>query len=134
MVKKYPIERSEADWRKQLSEEQYRVLREKGTEAPHSGKYNLHFQNGEYHCAACHTKLFESDQKFESGCGWPSFDDAIEGSIEYVQDRSYGMVRTEILCANCGSHLGHVFDDGPTETGQRYCVNSASIEFESKSK
>lgn len=134
MVKKYPIERSEAEWRKQLSEEQYRVLREKGTEAPHSGKYNLHFQNGEYHCAACHTKLFESDQKFESGCGWPSFDDAIEGSVEYVQDRSFGMIRTEILCANCGSHLGHVFDDGPTETGQRYCVNSASIEFESKSK
>lgn len=134
MVKKYPIERSEADWRKQLSEEQYRVLREKGTEAPHSGKYNLHFQDGEYHCAACHTKLFESDQKFESNCGWPSFDDAIEGSIEYVQDRSFGMIRTEILCANCGSHLGHVFDDGPTETGQRYCVNSASIEFQSKSK
>jgi peptide-methionine (R)-S-oxide reductase len=134
MVKKYPIERSEAEWRKQLSEEQYRVLREKGTEAPHSGKYNLHFQNGEYHCAACHSKLFESDQKFESNCGWPSFDDAIEGTIEYVQDRSFGMIRTEILCANCGSHLGHVFDDGPTETGQRYCVNSASIEFESKSK
>lgn len=134
MVKKYPIERSEAEWRKKLSEEQYRVLREKGTEAPHSGKYNLHFQNGEYHCAACHTKLFESDQKFESHCGWPSFDDAIEGSIEYVQDRSFGMIRTEILCANCGSHLGHVFDDGPTETGQRYCVNSASIEFESKSQ
>ncbi|NJW52623.1 peptide-methionine (R)-S-oxide reductase MsrB [Salinimicrobium oceani] len=133
MVKKYPIERSEAEWRKQLSEEQYRVLREKGTEAPHSGKYNLHFQNGEYRCAACQTKLFESDQKFESNCGWPSFDDAIEGSIEYVQDRSFGMIRTEILCATCGSHLGHVFDDGPTETGQRYCVNSASIEFESKS-
>lgn len=134
MVKKYPIERSETEWRKKLSEEQYRVLREKGTEAPHSGKYNLHFQNGEYHCAACHAKLFESDQKFESNCGWPSFDDAIEGAIEYVQDRSFGMIRTEILCANCGSHLGHVFDDGPTESGQRYCVNSASIEFESKTK
>lgn len=134
MVKKFPFERSEAEWRKELSEEQYRVLREKGTEAPHSGKYNLHFQDGEYHCAACHAKLFESDQKFESNCGWPSFDDAIEGSIEYVQDRSFGMIRTEILCANCGSHLGHVFDDGPTDTGQRYCVNSASIEFESKSK
>ena len=134
MVKKFPFERSEAEWRKELSEEQYRVLREKGTEALHSGKYNLHFQDGEYHCAACHAKLFESDQKFESNCGWPSFDDAIEGTIEYVQDRSFGMIRTEILCANCGSHLGHVFDDGPTETGQRYCVNSASIEFESKSK
>lgn len=134
MKKKYPIEHSEAEWRERLSEEQYRVLRQKGTEAPHSGKYNLHFQNGEYHCAACNAKLFESNQKFENNCGWPSFDDAIEGSIEYVQDRSHGMVRTEILCANCGSHLGHVFDDGPSDTGQRFCVNSASIEFESKSK
>lgn len=134
MNKKYPVEHTEAEWKEKLSDEQYRILREKGTEAPHSGKYNLHFQNGEYHCAACHAKLFESDQKFESNCGWPSFDDAIEGSIEYVQDRTHGMIRTEILCANCGSHLGHVFDDGPTQTGQRYCVNSESIEFESKSK
>lgn len=132
MNKTYPIERSESEWRERLSDEQYRVLREKGTEAPHSGKYNLHFDNGEYKCAACDAKLFESNQKFESNCGWPSFDDAIEGSIEYVQDKSFGMIRTEILCANCGSHLGHVFDDGPTETGQRYCVNSASIEFETK--
>ncbi|HER40861.1 MAG TPA: peptide-methionine (R)-S-oxide reductase [Salinimicrobium catena] len=134
MKKKYPIEHSDAEWRDKLSEEQYRVLRQKGTEAPHSGKYNLHFQDGEYHCAACGAKLFESNQKFESNCGWPSFDDAIEGSIEYVQDRSHGMVRTEILCSNCGSHLGHVFDDGPTHTGQRYCVNSASIDFETKTK
>ncbi len=134
MKKKYPIEHSDAEWRDKLSEEQYRVLRQKGTEAPHSGKYNLHFQDGEYHCAACGAKLFESNQKFESNCGWPSFDDAIEGSIEYVQDRSHGMVRTEILCANCGSHLGHVFDDGPTHTGQRFCVNSASIDFETKTK
>jgi peptide-methionine (R)-S-oxide reductase len=134
MIKKYPIERSEAEWRKQLSEEQYRVLREKGTEAPHSGKYNMHFQEGAYCCAACDAKLFESGQKFESNCGWPSFDEAIDGAIEYVQDRSFGMIRTEILCSNCGSHLGHVFDDGPTQSGQRYCVNSASIEFESKPK
>lgn len=128
-MKKYNIERSEDEWKKQLSPDQYRVLREKGTEAPHTGKYNLHFENGEYQCAACKQKLFESDTKFESGCGWPSFDQAIEGSIEYVQDKTFGMMRTEILCAECGSHLGHVFDDGPTETGQRYCVNSASIEF-----
>lgn len=134
MIKKYPIQHSEDEWKKRLSEEQYRVLREKGTEAPHSGKYNLHFQNGAYHCAACEAELFEGNQKFESSCGWPSFDDAIEGSIEYVQDRSFGMVRTEILCANCGSHLGHVFDDGPGESGTRYCVNSASIEFESEPK
>lgn len=134
MKKSYPIERSEAEWRDKLSTEQYRILRQKGTEAPHSGKYNLHFQDGEYHCAACGAKLFEGHQKFESNCGWPSFDDAIEGSIEYVQDRSHGMVRTEILCSNCGSHLGHVFDDGPTETGERYCVNSASLDFVTKTQ
>lgn len=134
MVKKYPIERPESEWREKLSEEKFRVLRQKGTEAPHTGKYNLHFEKGEYHCAACNAKLFESNQKFESNCGWPSFDDAIEGSIEYVQDKSFGMIRTEIICATCGSHLGHVFDDGPTQTGQRYCVNSASIEFENKTQ
>ena len=129
-MKKYKVEKSEDQWKEQLSDEQYRVLREKGTEAPHSGKYNLHFdKNGDYRCAACDARLFESDSKFESGCGWPSFDNAIEGSVEYVQDRTFGMLRTEILCANCGGHLGHIFDDGPTQTGQRYCVNSASIEF-----
>lgn len=128
-MKKYKIEKTEEEWKKELSPEQYRVLREKGTEAPHTGKYNLHFDKGEYKCAACGEKLFESNSKFESGCGWPSFDDAIEGKVEYIQDRTFGMIRTEILCATCGSHLGHVFDDGPTETGQRYCVNSASIEF-----
>lgn len=134
MKKTYPVEHSEAEWRDKLSEDQYRVLRQKGTEAPHSGKYNMHFQDGEYRCAACGSKLFESQQKFESNCGWPSFDNAIEGSIEYVQDRAHGMVRTEILCSNCGSHLGHVFDDGPTETGQRFCVNSASLDFETKNQ
>lgn len=128
-MKKYNVEKTEAEWKEQLGEERYRVLRRKGTEAPHTGKYNLHFDDGEYHCAACNAKLFESNTKFESNCGWPSFDEAIEGSIEYVQDKTFGMIRTEILCANCGSHLGHVFDDGPTESGQRYCVNSASIEF-----
>lgn len=129
-MKKYSVEKSEAEWKEQLSDEQYRVLRQKGTEAPHTGKYNLHFDDkGEYRCAACNAKLFESNSKFESGCGWPSFDEAIEGTVEYIQDKTYGMIRTEILCANCGSHLGHVFDDGPTETGQRFCVNSASIEF-----
>ena len=128
-MKKYSIEKPETEWKEQLSEEQFRVLRKKGTEAPHTGKYNMHFEDGEYFCAGCGEKLFESEAKFDSGCGWPSFDKAIEGKVEYIQDKTFGMIRTEILCANCGGHLGHVFDDGPTDTGQRYCVNSASINF-----
>jgi len=128
-MKKYSVEKSEQEWKEQLSEEQYRILRQKGTEAPHTGKYNLHFEEGKYKCAGCGNILFESEAKFNSNCGWPSFDQSVEGSIEYIKDTSFGMIRTEILCSNCGGHIGHVFDDGPTETGQRYCVNSASIEF-----
>ncbi len=128
-MKKYTIEKSTEDWKKELEPEQFRVLRKKGTEAPHTGKYNLHFDDGSYNCAGCGTKLFESESKFKSNCGWPSFDNAIEGSIEYVQDNSFGMQRIEVLCANCGGHLGHVFDDGPTESGTRYCINSASLNF-----
>ena len=128
-MKKYSVEKSEQEWKEQLSEEQYRILRQKGTEAPHTGKYNLHFEDGKYKCAGCGNILFESKAKFNSNCGWPSFDQSVEGSIEYIKDTSFGMIRTEILCSNCGGHIGHVFDDGPTETGQRYCVNSASIEF-----
>ena len=128
-MKKYNIEKSESEWKEQLGAEQYKILRQKGTEMPHSGEYNLHFENGTYKCRACDEELFESDSKFESGCGWPSFDKAIPGKIEYIKDTSFGMIRTEIVCSNCGSHLGHVFDDGPTETGQRYCVNSLSINF-----
>lgn len=128
-MKKYSVEKSEQEWKEQLSEEQYRILRQKGTEAPHTGKYNLHFEEGKYKCAGCGNLLFESEAKFNSNCGWPSFDQSVEGSIEYIKDTSFGMIRTEILCSNCGGHIGHVFDDGPTETGQRYCVNSASIEF-----
>ena len=128
-MKKYSVEKSEQEWKEQLSEEQYRILRQKGTEAPHTGKYNLHFEDGKYKCAGCGNILFESEAKFNSNCGWPSFDQSVEGSIEYIKDTSFGMIRTEILCSNCGGHVGHVFDDGPTETGQRYCVNSASIEF-----
>jgi peptide-methionine (R)-S-oxide reductase len=126
---KYPYQKTEAQWKAQLSEEEYRVLRQKGTERPFTGTYNIHQENGEYNCKACSIKLFESNSKFDSGCGWPSFDEAIEGAVEYIRDSSHGMLRTEILCANCGSHLGHVFDDGPTETGQRFCINSASIDF-----
>lgn len=130
-MKKYAVEKTDAQWREELSPEEFHVLRKKGTERPFTGTYNLHFENGDYHCKACNAKLFRSKNKFESGCGWPSFDEAIEGAIEYVRDTSYGMIRTETLCANCGGHLGHVFDDGPQETtGQRYCINSLSIGFE----
>ncbi|NAS30230.1 peptide-methionine (R)-S-oxide reductase MsrB [Flavobacteriaceae bacterium R38] len=127
--KKYPVTKTDEEWKASLTPDEYRVLRQKGTERPHTGEYNLHFEEGEYRCRACDTKLFESDSKFNSGCGWPSFDKSIEGTVEYLRDTSHGMIRTEILCANCGGHLGHVFDDGPTDTGQRYCVNSLSIDF-----
>ena len=128
-MKKYPIEKTEAEWLELLGSERYAVLRKKGTERPFTGEYNLHAEDGAYNCGACNAQLFESTNKFDSGCGWPSFDASIEGTVEYIRDSTHGMIRTEILCANCGSHLGHVFNDGPTETGQRYCVNSASIDF-----
>jgi peptide-methionine (R)-S-oxide reductase len=119
------------NWKEQLTEEEYRILREKGTEPPFSGKYNTHFEDGKYHCKACNELLFDSKSKFESNCGWPSFDSSVEGAIEYKKDNSFGMQRIEILCSNCGGHIGHIFDDGPTETGKRYCVNSLSINFKS---
>jgi peptide-methionine (R)-S-oxide reductase len=125
----FPKQASEKYWKENLSEESYRILREKGTEPPFSGKYNLHFENGYYLCKACENPLFKSGQKFDSGCGWPSFDDAIKGSVKNILDKSHGMIRTEIVCNNCGGHLGHVFNDGPTETGQRYCVNCLSVDF-----
>jgi peptide-methionine (R)-S-oxide reductase len=124
------INRTEEEWKAMLTPEQYSVLREKGTDRPFTGKYYLHKDNGMYVCAACGNELFTSDMKFDSECGWPSFDKEVEGGkIKKVVDRSHGMVRTEIVCARCGSHLGHLFDDGPTLTGQRYCVNSTSIDF-----
>lgn len=129
---KYPFHKTEAEWAEHLSEEQYRVLRQKGTERPFTGEYNIHSEKGTYKCMGCNAVLFESSSKFDSGCGWPSFDESIEGSVEYIKDTSHGMIRTEILCANCGGHLGHIFNDGPTNTGQRYCVNSNSIDFDKK--
>ena len=125
------VQKTDAEWKKELSPEQYYVLREAGTERPFTGEYTMHFEEGDYKCAACKAVLFDSEAKFESHCGWPSFDKAADNDalIERV-DRSHGMVRTEILCASCGGHLGHVFDDGPTETGKRYCINSASLGFE----
>ncbi|RLD29148.1 MAG: peptide-methionine (R)-S-oxide reductase [Bacteroidetes bacterium] len=128
-MSKFNIDKTENQWRSELSEEQYKVLRNKGTELPHTGKYNLHFENGAYNCAACNMQLFESDSKFDAHCGWPSFDDAIKGTVDRILDKSQGMLQTEIVCSNCGSHLGHVFNDGPTETGERFCVNSVSIDF-----
>lgn len=132
---KFTIDKSDEEWRKSLTPEQYYVLRQKGTERPHSGQFNLFFEDGTYKCAACSAPLFTSESKFNAHCGWPSFDRAIaDTAIIEVDDMSHGMVRTEILCRSCGGHLGHVFNDGPTETGLRYCVNSVSIEFSEASK
>ena len=129
----FKIQKSEEDWKKELTSEQFYVMREAGTERPFTGKYNMHFEKGIYTCGACGTPLFTSESKFDGHCGWPSFDEEIaDGKILERTDTSHGMTRTEILCANCGSHLGHVFDDGPTETGLRYCVNSLSLDFEEK--
>lgn len=132
MNKPYPFNKTEDAWRKLLSQEEYRVLREQGTEYPHSGAYNSHYEKGTYNCRGCNQPLYASDSKFDSGCGWPSYDQSIEGAIEYRKDSSHGMVRVEIVCSNCGGHQGHVFDDGPTASGKRYCVNSVSISFEAK--
>ena len=129
MTKK--VDKTEAEWKQILSPDQYYVLREKGTDRPGDGGYTKHFEKGTYHCAACDAQLFESGTKYESHCGWPSFDDAIEGSVEFVVDQTHGMTRTEIICTSCQGHLGHVFDDGPKDTtGKRYCVNTTSIRFE----
>lgn len=124
------MNKTDEQWRAELSPEQYRVLREKGTEAPFSGALVNNHDTGMYACAACGQQLFGSDTKFDSGCGWPSFYDALPGTVNFTEDDSHGMVRTEITCSNCGSHLGHIFDDAPDQpTGQRYCVNSLSLKF-----
>ncbi len=126
--------KTDAEWKQILSSEQYHILREKGTDRPGDYGYTNHFEKGTYFCAACDAQLFKSDSKFDSHCGWPSFDDAIKGAVDYKKDISHGMIRTEITCTNCDGHLGHIFDDGPKETtGKRYCVNTTSIRFE-KSK
>ena len=111
------------------SEEKY-IIQEKGTERPFTGKYNDHSAAGLYVCKQCDAHLYSSEHKFQSHCGWPSFDQSIKGSVTYLKATSFGMERTEIICSNCGGHLGHVFNDGPTQTGQRYCVNSLSVDFE----
>lgn len=124
------INKTEAEWKEILTPQQYYILRQKGTDMPGDGGYTQHFEKGTYHCAACDAQLFESGTKYESHCGWPSFDDAIDGAVEYHLDKSHGMIRTEITCSRCGGHLGHVFDDGPRDTtGKRYCVNTTSLRF-----
>lgn len=124
---------TEAEWRVKLSPERFRILREGGTERAFTGEYWDSKATGTYKCAGCGEELFSSDTKFESGSGWPSFYQALDpDKIEKLEDRSYGMVRTEIRCANCGGHLGHVFDDGPNPTGLRYCVNSLSLDLDEK--
>ena len=124
------IVKTNEEWKKLLSPEQYNVLREKGTEMPFSGKYYLHKEKGLYGCSACGEVLFKSDTKFDAGCGWPSFSDVLDSSkVNYIKDKTHGMLRTEITCARCNGHLGHVFEDGPAPNGLRYCINSVSIEF-----
>ena len=123
---------TEEDWKNRLRPEEYAVLRERGTEAPFTGEFVHEKADCTYECKACGNPLFSSDAKFDSGTGWPSFDTALPGAIEQHVDSSHGMRRTEITCARCGSHLGHVFDDGPTATGKRYCINSVCLDLEEK--
>jgi peptide-methionine (R)-S-oxide reductase len=128
------LNKTEQEWKKILTPDQYYVLREKGTERPFTGKFEDHWDKGVYTCAACGNELFNSKTKFDAGCGWPSFYEALDKTkVIETEDRSHGMVRTEITCAKCGGHLGHVFNDGPNPTGMRYCINSVSLDFKKDS-
>lgn len=132
MIEKLKVEKSEAEWRSLLSPELYRIAREHGTERAWSHLYNAEKRDGTYYCAACNAPLFTADTKYESGSGWPSFFKPLEGAVGETIDRSHGMVRVEAHCASCGAHLGHIFPDGPNPTGQRYCMNGTSLQFEPK--
>ena len=129
------IEKTDAQWREELTPEQYAVLRRQATEAPFTGKYALTKDEGMFKCAGCGAELFSSNTKFESGSGWPSFyEPTSEDNVELIEDRSHGMARTEVVCASCGGHLGHVFPDGPKPTGLRYCMNSCSLDLDASAK
>ena len=128
--KPYPIQKSDAQWRAQLDDTQYQVTRHAATERAFTGRYWDHWDRGHYDCVCCGTRLFEAQTKFDAGCGWPSYWAPVNAEvIERVEDRSHGMVRVEVRCRQCGAHLGHVFPDGPAPTGERYCINSAAIDF-----
>lgn len=126
----YPVKKTDAQWREQLAPMDYQVTRQAATERAFTGRYWDHFAQGGYRCICCGVKLFESDTKFDAGCGWPSYwQPAQEGVVERVMDHTHGMIRVEVRCQNCGAHLGHVFDDGPAPTGERFCINSAALDF-----
>ena len=130
---RYPVKKPDEEWRKELSPMQYEVARHAATERPFSGAYWDHWDDGKYKCVGCGEVLFESTTKFDAGCGWPSYSEAVNAEvIERIRDVSHGMVRVEVRCKKCGSHLGHVFPDGPEPTGERFCINSAAIDFQSK--
>ena len=132
MKKQKKNELTEEEWKKKLTPEEFHILREKGTERPFTGEYDKFYKDGTYKCAGCGTELFTSSSKYDSGCGWPAFYEAIPEKIQESADNSFGMTRVEITCENCGGHLGHVFNDGPEPSGLRYCVNSISLDFDSK--